>query len=392
MKYFRIHTAENAYTRKENLFETENKSNGNEENLVWPDYKNCIANLPNSILKYYGVKTAGETLPLADRYLDKEYKNIVVILLDGMGTKIIEKHLKEDGAFRSNLAGTYNSVFLSTTVAATTSMMSGLQPCEHAWLGWDNYYASIDKNVTVFLNIIQGTDEQAAPYNVARTETPYENIFEKIAKSGQNAYCIAPFLDPDIDSIDVICSRIRELAAKDEKKFIYAYWDEPDGVLHKNGLSSDRVNETLIHLEEEVSKLADELEDTLIIVTADHGHIDTDTVFIWDYPKIEECLVRLPSLEPRVLNFFIKDGMKEIFEKEFNKEFGDKFILMPTEEAIEKNLFGTGRHHEKFRSMLGDYLAIATGNLSILVLEEEWKSLHGSITEEEMLIPLIVFE
>ena len=30
--------------------------------LVWPDYENCIANLPNSILKKWKISTSGETL------------------------------------------------------------------------------------------------------------------------------------------------------------------------------------------------------------------------------------------------------------------------------------------------------------------------------------------
>ena len=75
--------------------------------IVLPDYKNCIANLPNSILKKLGLPTNGDTLPLLDKYLQKDYKNIVVILLDGMGKAIIERHLKTEGSFRSHLAG-YN--------------------------------------------------------------------------------------------------------------------------------------------------------------------------------------------------------------------------------------------------------------------------------------------
>ena len=118
--------------------------------IVYPDYKNCIANVPNSILKYYGAELAGESLPLLDAQMTKPYKNVVLLLLDGMGKYILEKHLSENGAFRKNVRGFYSSVFLSTTTAATTSLLSGLQPCEHAWLGWDCYYPQIDKNVTVF--------------------------------------------------------------------------------------------------------------------------------------------------------------------------------------------------------------------------------------------------
>ena len=33
-----------------------------------------------------------------------------------------------------------------------------------------------------------------------------------------------------------------------------------------------------------------------------------------DYPEIVDCLERNTSLEPRAVNFFIKDGKKEIFK------------------------------------------------------------------------------
>jgi len=42
--------------------------------------------------------------------------------------------------------------------------------------------------------------------------------------------------------------------------------------------------------------------------------------------------------------------------------------------------------------MLGNYIAIAKGDLSIMTVDEEFKSMHGSLTEDEMLIPLIVFD
>ena len=127
-----------------------------------PDYDNCIVNLSNSILKAFGAETSAPTLKMADKLLEKEYKNVVVLLMDAMGISILEKHLEPDGFLRSHLAGAYSSVFPPTTVAATTSMLSGLYPNEHGWLGWDMYYPELDKNVTVFLN-----KEQLAEYYAA---------------------------------------------------------------------------------------------------------------------------------------------------------------------------------------------------------------------------------
>ena len=101
--------------------------------ITLPDYKNSNCNLSNSILKNFGIKPLNDTLSLIDPYLEKDYKNVVLLLLDGMGKTIVENHLKEEGAFRTHLAGIYKSVFLPTTVAATTSIRSGLMPIEHSW-------------------------------------------------------------------------------------------------------------------------------------------------------------------------------------------------------------------------------------------------------------------
>ncbi|MBR5348871.1 MAG: alkaline phosphatase family protein [Lachnospiraceae bacterium] len=360
--------------------------------MTKPDYENCIANLPNSILKKFDAEPVGKTLPLLDPYLEQEYENIIVILLDGMGKAILERHLSEAGAFRSHLAGICKSTFLSTTVAATTSMMSGLQPCEHSWLGWDCYYPQVDKNVTVFLNVEMGTEIPAADYNIAWTYTPYENIIDRIKRHGGQAYMAAPFMDPELDEFTKLTDRVREFCKIPGKKYVYAYWNQPDGILHRKGCGSDETHENLIELEQEVAKLAGELKDSLIIVTADHGHIDNEQVMMRDYPQLIECLERMPSLEPRVLNLFVKPEKEAYFISEFNRLFGDRFNLMPMDWAIEANLFGTGRHHPMFRSMLGNYIAIATGDLSIMSVDEKFVSMHGSLTEDEMLIPLIVFE
>lgn len=362
------------------------------KNLVWPDYENCIANLPNSILKKFGVETVGKTLPLLDGHLKKDYRNIVVLLLDGMGRCIVDKLLDADGPFRTHLAGTYNSVFLSTTVAATTSVLSGLQPCEHSWLGWECYYPQINENVTVFTNCIQSTEKQAADFNVARTFTPYEDVIAKLNRAGHKAYLVAPFIPPHPQEFTEIVDAVKLHCKEPGSKYIYAYWPQPDGLLHRRGSDAAEVKEDLLRIERQVSEIVSELEDTLLIITADHGHIDNDFVVLQDYPIICDCLERMPSLEPRVLNFFVKKGMEQTFEAEFNSAFGNRFLLMSMEEAFARKLFGTGKEHECFRGMLGNYLAIATDNLSIFFNDERWKSMHGSVTEEEMRIPLILFE
>ena len=161
-----------------------------------------------------------QKLKSLEPYLAKGYENIVVILLDGMGKCILDKNLSEDGFFNTHLETTYSSVFPPTTVAATTSVASGLTPCEHGWLGWDCYYPQIDKNVTVFLNTETGTDKPAADYNVAWTYCGYESVGSKIRAKGGNAYEVTPFVAPFPDNFEKICEQIKNLC-KEPGKSIY---------------------------------------------------------------------------------------------------------------------------------------------------------------------------
>lgn len=207
--------------------------------IKYPDYANSTVSLANSILKYFGAPVHHETLGLLDRkFAEREYENVVVILLDGMGKCIVDGNLEPDGFFASHLAGTYSAVFPPTTVAATTSICSGLYPVEHCWLGWDCYYPKIDKTVTVFLNREAGTTRPAAEYPVAETFCPYKNLVKQIRENGGQAYSLIPFEEPYPKNFEAISGWIEELTSRPGKKYIYAYWSEPDGCMHEKGCYS----------------------------------------------------------------------------------------------------------------------------------------------------------
>ncbi len=359
------------------------------------DYDNCLVSLANSVLKRFGSEPSGKTLSCADKYLEKGFRNVVVLILDGLGTCILEGNLKEDGFLRSHYSDSFSSVFPPTTVAATTSVISGLQPIESAWLGWDSYYPQIDKNVTVFRNTEQGTDKPVSDENIPWKYCGYDSVVDRLNREGKNAYNVMPFLPPYPQSFPAICDRITEHCRADGEKYIYAYWNEPDNIMHEAGCYSKEAKDVLAELEVTIAKMCEELEDTLLIITADHGHINGRNVSITDYPAIMDCLVRMPSIEPRALNLFVKEEKKAEFEREFNKEFGNDFILLTKEEVYETKLFGNGTPHKNVDGMIGDYLAVAVTDLTIFNTEEEaegFKGVHAGYTRDELRIPLIVIE
>lgn len=385
-----------------------------------PDYDNCLVNLANSILKKFGAETSAKTLPLADQYLKKDYQNVVILLLDAMGISILEKHLKEDGFFRSHLAGAYDSVYPPTTVAATTSILSGLYPNEHGWLGWDVYYPQINKNVTVFTNQEQLQEKEgavptesypdgrqkwaedslvepkpAADFNAGFKFTPYQNIVDKINAAGGKAYAAMPFLPPYPQTIEAILERVTTLCKEPGKKFIYAYWNEPDSTMHKTGTMSDKSHEMVTTLERIVEESAAKLENTLLLITADHSHIDCENVCILDYPEILDCLVRMPSFEPRTLNLFVKEERREEFPAIMQKYFGDDILLLTREEVLAEKVFGTGKSRDDLEAMLGDFVAFSVSPKSIFnthIEAQEMPGGHAGLTSEEIRIPLIVIQ
>ena len=71
---------------------------------VMPNYNECIVNLSNSIMKYFGLPAYHATLKDLDDVLEsRKPKNVVVILCDGMGTNILRRTLGEKSFLTKNI-------------------------------------------------------------------------------------------------------------------------------------------------------------------------------------------------------------------------------------------------------------------------------------------------
>ena len=377
--------------------------------IIYPDYNNSILNLITSILKHYKVKTNNTSLEALDEKLNKKYKNIVLIILDGMGEHIL-KNISKDGFFSKHKIHCITSVYPSTTTAALTTYYSGMPPYESGWIAWSQYFKEYGRAIDMLSHkeSYQKENLSNARIDVFKEVVNYEPIFQKIEKASPNvkAYEIMPDYS-DIRSkrsirannIEQICDAIELICSSEGQNFMMAYCDNPDSLLHKYGCNSEEARNMILDAQRRIEKMCKVLKDTLVIVSADHGHKDINKVYnILDYPEIQDCLIMPVSLESRCLTFWVKENKRDDFEKLFNKEFSEEFLLMKTEEFLKKNLLGYGNKHKKIDDFLGNYVALSISD-SIIRLETflaegkpAKKSTHCGLTEDEMEVPLIVIE
>ncbi len=376
--------------------------------IVLPDYNHCILNTITSILKYYNVETTHNSLKNLDNILEKKYKKIVLLILDGMGEHILN-NISPNGFFSNNHIDCITSVYPSTTTAAMTTYYSGRPPYETGWIAWSQYFKEYGRTLDMLpqKESYLGESIKNAMVNVFETTVGYKTIYEKIEEASPNvkAYEICPKhcekkskRSMRADNIDEVIDSILELVDSQDEKFILAYLDNPDSLLHKFGTDSEEVKDFIKEAEEKIQKMSEKLDEyTLLMISADHGHKNISKYFkLYEYLDILECLIMPPSLESRVLSFWVKEDKKQQFEDIFNDKFGDEFWLMSKEEFLQRNMLGYGEKHPKIDDFIGNYIALSTGESAIkietLLIEgkKEKKSTHCGLSKEEMEVPLIV--
>jgi|BioPla2DNA2_1021312.scaffolds.fasta_scaffold20270_2 predicted AlkP superfamily pyrophosphatase or phosphodiesterase len=379
---------------------------------IVPDYNKSIVNIINSVLNYYTVENKYTTVNILDDKLGKNYKNILFMIFDGLGTDIIQKNLSAGSFLNSNNYGSYTSVFPSTTTAAMTSYYTGLSPNEHGWIGWSLFFKEYSRIVDIYLNQDSFTGQAIDDISVAYNIMPYRTIFEKIRNKNsdlgiftlQPAHISFPSngnINCKINSLDNLFSKASEICNYPGKNFIFSYWDNPDSVMHETGCNSKETVEYLQKIDNELSSLTTQLDDTLVIISADHGQTSiTHDFYINDYQDLFDCMIMPPSVESRAVSFFIKANKKRQFERLFNTYFHDEFMLFSRNEIFDKKILGFGKTHSKTLDFIGDFVAIGIGSslLRFKSMNSNQKRIkkflghHAGLTPEEMLVPLIIKE
>lgn len=351
-----------------------------------------ITAVASSILQHYGSTCDNPSLSYLDELLLSPPRNICLLLLDGLGYDILLKHTKSDSFFRKQFKRTLSSVFPPTTAAAATALETGLFPSQSGWLGWTVFWEPFKTNVALF----KDTSDQGEPlpYSLKNTRLSVKTVVQQLKELHIEAF--STWDDFKIRGGDFRKLReiLPQITQREGQRFIYGYLNNPDHILHKLGCESIEIAEWIHQAEADLETLTKQCPQTLFIVTADHGFTDIEGVCLEDFPELADTLQYNPSIEPRAMNLFVKPGRDEEFLHRFHEATQGTYRIFTKAEVLQFNLFGPTPHHPDLIGMVGDYLAVATDQLTLFPNREYMESMvatHGGLTQAEMTVPLIIW-
>ncbi len=363
--------------------------------LIKPDFTRNIVNISATLAEFLGCPNQKPTLPALAHALGGGYKNVVLLVLDGLGMYPIERNRASADFLYRNIGEVLTSVFPSTTTNATTTLQTNTYPMEHGWFGWSLYFEELHRSVNIFEDVDSQTGEPVEK-GYARRVLPTVPFY-RAAKSEYTANVVVPAFWGEEENKYVwhdfgeLFGQIARVCKKEGKQFVYAYCTEPDSVMHRYGVSSAEAKGVIAALNDGAEALCAQLSDTLFLITADHGQIDVGGRF--ELYRDEELLSLLewtPYLEARASAFKVKAGRESAFREMFGEKYGKDFELFSTEKLIAENYFGRELVNGHAR-LLGDYIAVGTTDkiMKLTPRSHEFKGHHTSLTEE-MLVPLII--
>ena len=381
-----------------------------------PNYQNgSIVNLMSSIKRALGGKSKYKPLEFFD-FSNISKKNIVLIIIDGLGYNYLTKYGKDSFLYK-NLKGKITSVFPATTASAMTTFSTGLAPQQHALTGWFMYLKEIGA-----VSVILPFTSRAGDLKLSKGKIKYKDIYNEKRffedlKTASTSIKHKAYIDSEYSRlVDKGAKKLpfsnlngffrqisKALNATNNKKYILAYWAKLDSLCHEKGTDSQEAKKHLNELDKKVKSLAKLLKNknTVIIISADHGLIDTKEkdriIELKNHPRFVETLAMPLSGEPRVVYCYVKPQKVKEFENYVKTEFKNACEIYKSDDLVKNNYFGLFEPNEKLKDRIGDYVLIMKENyiMKDLVLGEEqhiYIGNHGGVSEEEMFVPLIVIE
>jgi Type I phosphodiesterase / nucleotide pyrophosphatase len=173
--------------------------------------------------------------------------------------------------------------------------------------------------------------------------------------------------------------------------FVYAYYDGIDKVAHTSGLG-ELYDAELRAVDRLVADVAAELPPgAALVVTADHGQIAVGPQLELLGPEIMD-LVHFMSGEGRFRWLHARPGAAADLVEAATDRYAGSTWVKGRDQAIDEGLFG-GPLAESFLPRLGDVVLVPREAIAFVdpadTGESRLYSRHGSLTSDEMLVPLV---
>ena len=332
-------------------------------------------------------------------------RSVVVVILDGLGAIQLRAHA---GHARHLVAGVgkkdvAHSVFPTTTAAALTSILTGVEPGSHGLVG----YRVLDRDRDRLVNLLSGWESDGIDPLVWQ---PQPTIFERATAAGHPAYALgiakyarSGFTRATLRGAEFVAARTAaervavayQLAADNPGSLVYCYLPEVDKAGHQHGVDSA---EWIAALEEVDHALAvDPPRQVGVLVTADHGMVDVPA---HRHVVLDEGDARLDGIrhvggEPRMLHVYLEADADRsaVLDTWRRLSEGDADVLSRAE-AVSSGIYGSTVAPDADRR-IGDLVVIARGNKAFYDgTAEDQRSRgmigqHGALTPEERQVPYI---
>jgi hypothetical protein len=185
-------------------------------------------------------------------------------------------------------------------------------------------------------------------------------------------------------------------AAAGSPSLTYVYDGDLDWTGHRYGVASTAWLQQLSMVDAEAEQLREALpSQTRLLVVADHGMVDSpveDRTDVDEHPALRDGLVLLGG-EARFRHLYCSRGAVTDVTDTWRGFLGDSAQVLTRDEAVAGGWFGAAESGVLPR--IGDVVVACRGTHGVFssvdfAYETTLVGLHGSLTPDEMLIPLLV--
>jgi hypothetical protein len=381
--------------------------------LAQPDYAHSTLSLTASIELGCGGSGTG-TAPLPELPPDRlaAKRSVLLLIIDGLGLDYL-RQTSAHGPLADNLLCGVGSVCPATTSAAITSFFTGLAPASHGLLGWFTPFEGRDQVVLPLLARVRNgpglpppdiaTLYRSAPLAARLTRDCHVVTGRRIAGSAYSRFHAGPAQVHGYRSLSGLFGQLERLVRADgPPRYVHAYWSELDHLAHEHGIGSRRTREHLRQIEAQLGRFLKAIAgtDTLLLVTADHGFIDTAperSLLLNDHPDLAQRL-RLPLAgESRLAFAHAKADQREALGMGLAEFLGDRATVFSGEQFIADGFFGPGEPHPALAQRVGDWVVAMADGWTLrdrLPGEQPFSPIgvHGGLSAAELNVPLALFE